>query len=70
MITPAELQNRAVLAEPITARQREVLQLVQAYYAVALELPSTGWISRRLNISRQRAHALMERLREIPKSTR
>jgi len=63
MITPDQLSNRAIDTSEITSRQLEVLTLVREYYAVAKELPSAGYLSRRLKISRQRAHAIMERLR-------
>ena len=55
MIQPSDLHNRATLPAALTDRQQQVLVLVRQYQAVACELPSTGWLSRRLNISRQRA---------------
>lgn len=48
---------------PLTERQQEVLSLVTQYYAVALELPSTRWLSRRLQISPKRAWQHMDLLR-------
>lgn len=65
MISPSELNNRAVQSDPMTERQREAFALLRQYYALSNELPSTGWLSRRLNISRQRAHAIMESLRPV-----
>ena len=59
MITPSDLVNRAIAPGEITSRQREVLVLVRQYYAAAHELPSAGWLSRRLKISRATAHEHM-----------
>jgi hypothetical protein len=50
-------------AYPLSARQQTVVTLVTQYYAVAQELPSCGWLARRLSISRQRAYTHMETLR-------
>lgn len=63
MIRSSDLQDRQVASVTLTDRQQEVFRLVTDYYAVAHELPSTGWISRRLHISRQRAQVLLETLR-------
>lgn len=63
MISEA-LDNRAVMPSDLTDRQREVLSLVRDYYHVARELPSAGWIARRLSISRATAHAHMEIVRQ------
>ena len=48
---------------PLTNRQRAVLLLVTQYRAVALEMPSAGWVARRLSISRQRAYTHIDQLR-------
>lgn len=48
----------------LTVRQQEVADCVQRYVEAAHELPSAGWISRRLNISRERARQHMEALRD------
>lgn len=64
------LERRLVLASnmetptPLTVRQQEVADCVKRYVDAAHELPSTGWISRRLNISRERARQHMEALRD------
>jgi DNA-binding CsgD family transcriptional regulator len=50
-------------AEALTARQRQVYELVSDYYRVAHEMPSMGWVSRRLQISRERARQHVEQLR-------
>lgn len=63
MITSSELNDRAVPPAALTDRQQEVLTLVQRYQSVAHELPSAGWLSRRLNISRQKALFHVEALR-------
>jgi DNA-binding CsgD family transcriptional regulator len=63
MITNADLANRGVEPEDLTDRQREVLQLVEAYYRVAQEAPSYGWLGRRLGVSPQRAAKYVELLR-------
>jgi DNA-binding CsgD family transcriptional regulator len=49
--------------QELTARQREVAELVQRYHAAAQELPSCGWLARRLSISRERARQHMDALR-------
>jgi len=59
MITPDQLDNRAVLSD----RQREVVALVTRYVSVAREFPSSGWLSRRLNISPARARQHIDALR-------
>lgn len=59
---PAILPVRSVAREP-SERQQKVLDLVQAYYAVAEEWPTSGWLSRRLNISRARAWHHLQRAR-------
>lgn len=61
-----DLVNRQALSPvtTLTDRQRTVLSLATQYYAVAEEWPSTGWISRRLHISRKRAWQHMNLLRE------
>ena len=57
MIRSADLQHRqAHEPMPLTERQRQVVELYQRYASVAEEPPSTGWLARRLNISRQHAH--------------
>ena len=69
MIRPGQLQDRAHrLAGPsdprvLTDREREVMTIIEQYRSVAHEPPSAGWISRRLQISRQRAHELMQSVR-------
>lgn len=60
MISPLELDNRAVPTEHMTSRQREVLRLVSEYYAGAREFPSSGWLARRLRIHRSTAHEHMQ----------
>lgn len=64
MIRSADLENRAVTSRTLTERQLEVLQLARGYYAVAREWPSSGWISRRLRISRATAHEHLAIVRE------
>ncbi len=39
----------------LSERQAAVLALVQAYYGLSHELPSSGWLARRLTISPERA---------------
>lgn len=51
-------------ARPMTARQREIVELVTAYVRVAQEAPSAGWLSRRLRISRHGAYKHLQLLRE------
>lgn len=58
MITPDMLTNRAATLPP---RQSEAVALVEQYRQVAGELPSFGWLSRRLNISRPSAYRLLSR---------
>lgn len=54
MIDPGSLNNGMV--EPLlTERQREVAALIDRYVQAAGEMPSAGWISRQLEISRQTA---------------
>lgn len=48
---------------PLSERQQTVVTLVTAYYSVAQEWPSSGWLSRRLNISRARAWQHLQRAR-------
>ena len=64
MITPGELQNGAALPDDLTNRQREVADLVARYVAVAHEMPSAGWLSRRMSISRERARQHLEAIRD------
>jgi hypothetical protein len=47
----------------LTERQRAVDQLVRAYVEVAHEMPSAGWLSRRLKISRERARQHLQAIR-------
>lgn len=49
---------------PLTDRQQAVFVLVEQYYAVAHEMPSSGWISRRMAISRKRAWQHLQALRD------
>jgi hypothetical protein len=44
----------------LTARQAEAAVLVRSYVEFAGELPSSGWLARRLNVSRQRAYQFLE----------
>ena len=69
MIRPGQLQDRAHRpsggAPPtLTDREREVLTIITAYVSVAHESPSAGWLSRRLQIHRSRAHQLMQSVRD------
>lgn len=64
MIRSSDLQNRAVLPDELTDRQRDVATLVDQFLAVAHEMPSAGWLSRRLKISRERARQHLEAIRE------
>lgn len=48
---------------PLTERQQQVAVLVQRYKDAAEEMPSSGWISRRMNISTRRAKDHLEALR-------
>ncbi len=50
-------------AEPLSARQQEVVTLVQRYVEAAHEMPSSGWLSRRLNVSPTRAKQHLATLR-------
>jgi DNA-binding FadR family transcriptional regulator len=50
-------------AKPLSDRQQLALELVHQYVAVAHELPSSGWLARRLSISRKRAWEHLESLR-------
>lgn len=64
MIHGSDLQNMAVASPPrLTDRQHEVVSLIAAYLAVAHEMPSAGWLARRLAISRQRAQQHLDVLR-------
>lgn len=63
MMRAPDLDNRMQTQTVLTNRQQQVFVLVHDYYSVAHEMPSTGWISRRLNISRQRAAVLLDTLR-------
>ena len=67
MITPDDLDNRAV---PLTPRQAEAVQLVERYYQAAGEMPSYGWLARRIAISRTSAYHLMARVRQRRKPDR
>lgn len=51
-------------APALTDRQQAVLVLVEQYYAAAHEMPSAGWLSRRLLISRKRAWQHVQALRD------
>ena len=62
MITGAALLNRDAGAADLTDRQREVLSVVRTYEAGAGELPSSGWLARRLAISRPAAWEYLRRL--------
>lgn len=64
MMRSSDLENRLVAGDELTDRQRDVASLVQQYIAVAHEMPSAGWLSRRLNISRERARQHLEAIRE------
>lgn len=44
-------------------RQRAVVALVRNYRRVAEEMPSAGWLARRLGVSRQRARHHLETIR-------
>jgi len=47
----------------LTTRQREVATLIDRYVQAAGEMPSAGWLSRRLEVSRQTAHEHVQVLR-------
>jgi DNA-binding CsgD family transcriptional regulator len=64
MIDPASLKNRAVMRPGFTDRQETAVAWVERYYEVAMELPSTGWLARRMSISRKRAWEHMAAIRE------
>lgn len=64
MIESRDLVNRAEGAATLTPRQREVRALYCAYVAVAEEPPSSGWIARRLRISRKSAYLHVMAIRE------
>lgn len=59
-----DLAHRQVRPAALTDRQRQVVELVTAYVTVAQEAPSSGWLARRLRISRQTAHHHVTSLRE------
>jgi predicted 3-demethylubiquinone-9 3-methyltransferase (glyoxalase superfamily) len=61
MITPDDLQNRAVA---LTPRQHQAVELVERYIQTLGEPPSYGWLARRFGISRQGAAELMQRVRD------
>jgi biotin operon repressor len=63
-MTPDVLTHRQTVAPTLSERQQTVLTLVTAYYAVAHEWPSSGWLSRRLQISRKRAWQHLTTLRD------
>lgn len=63
MINPNDLRSAVVLPDQLTDRQQTVSDLVEAYVAIAHEMPSAGWLSRRLDISRQRAQQHLEAIR-------
>lgn len=63
MITNSDLSNRQINPEELTDRQRQALTLVEAYYQVAQEAPSYGWLARRLGVSRQTAVEYISALR-------
>ncbi len=50
--------------QPQTERQQTVVALVTRYYEAADELPSSGWLARKLSISRQTAYRHLETARE------
>ncbi len=66
MIRPEDLRNRMVPpAKPTSDQQREIVAVVREYIAVSRgEWPSSGWLARRLSISRQRAYEQLLRCRE------
>lgn len=64
MVDTSDLQHGVVDARTLTTRQEEAARLVTEYLAAAKELPSTGWLSRRMAISRQRAHHYLAVVRE------
>lgn len=70
MMGPADLENRAIGARPLTPRQAEAAELVQRYRAVAGEEPSCSWLARRLNVSRTRAFHLKSRAEQAIASPR
>ncbi len=63
MIDPRELHNGSTLPSSLTTRQQDAAELVSSYMSVAREMPSSGWLARRMNISRQRAHRYLEVVR-------
>jgi biotin operon repressor len=58
-----KIETRDATPVALTDRQQTVLALVTSYYEVAREMPSSGWISRRLSISRKRAWEHVQALR-------
>jgi len=60
---PIDLDIRPAPAADLTDRQRSVLRLVEEFAAVAGELPSAGYLARRLSISRRRAWTHLDNLR-------
>jgi len=62
MINGSALQNRSIGTDDLSDRQRQVVELVRDYAAAAGELPSSGWLARRLQISRQTAYDHLRRL--------
>jgi hypothetical protein len=63
MITQTDLSNRRVTPEELSPRQREAFTLIEAYYRVAREAPSYGWLGRQLGVSRQTAAEYIDVLR-------
>lgn len=58
-----DLSHRMTTPAHLTPREAEVAELARAYVYIAQEPPSSGWLSRRLNISRKNAHKHVEALR-------
>jgi DNA-binding CsgD family transcriptional regulator len=66
MINGSVLQNRSIGAEDLSDRQREVVELVRNYEATTGEIPSSGWLARRLQVSRQTAYNHLRRITRDP----
>jgi DNA-binding GntR family transcriptional regulator len=55
--------KRRPAEQPLSERQQQVFDLARRYYGVSDELPSSGWLARRLAISPQRARQHLDILR-------
>jgi hypothetical protein len=57
------MTNREQHVPPRTERQHTVVTLVTRYYAAADEYPTSGWLARKLSISRQTAYRHLQTMR-------